>query len=89
MIFIIILEVVKWLTLNLRKKRILVNAKRARKNKAINQKLRTIDQKVETAIAAGDKELAKENLTVAVSEIDKACSKVLFIRTQLQEKCPA
>lgn len=57
------------------KKRILVNAKKAERNKAIKSKVKTMIKKVETAITAGDKELAKENLTVAVSEIDKACSK--------------
>ncbi|NLP16145.1 MAG: 30S ribosomal protein S20 [Clostridiales bacterium] len=57
------------------KKRILVNAKKAERNKAIKSKVKTMIKKVEAAILAEDKELAKANLTIAISEIDKACSK--------------
>jgi small subunit ribosomal protein S20 len=57
------------------KKRILVNAKKTERNKAIKSKVKTMIKKVDTAVAAEDKELAKANLLVAVSEIDMACSK--------------
>ncbi|TAH74770.1 MAG: 30S ribosomal protein S20 [Anaerolineaceae bacterium] len=57
------------------KKRILVNAKKTERNKAIKSKVKTMIKKVDTAITAEDKELAKANLIVAVAEIDKACSK--------------
>jgi small subunit ribosomal protein S20 len=57
------------------KKRILVNAKKAERNKAIKSKVKTMIKKVEAAILAEDKELAKANLNIAISEIDKACSK--------------
>lgn len=32
-------------------------------------------KKVDAAVAAGDKELAKANLKLAISEIDSACTK--------------
>ncbi len=57
------------------KKRILVNAKKTERNKAIRSKVKTMIKKVEAAAAAGDKELAKTNLSLAIAEIDKACSK--------------
>lgn len=57
------------------KKRILVNAKKTERNKAIRSKVKTMIKKVEAAAAAGDKELAKANLSLAIAEIDKACSK--------------
>ncbi len=60
------------------KKRILVNATKAARNKAIKSKVKTMIKKVESAIVAGDKDLAKANLVVAASEIDKACSKGVF-----------
>ena len=58
------------------KKRILVNAKKTERNKAIKSKVKTMIKKVDTAITAEDKELAKARLVL----------KVLCIRTQLQEK---
>ena len=57
------------------KKRILVNAKKTERNKAIKSKVKTMIKKVDSAIAAEDKELAKANLLVAIAEIDSACSK--------------
>ena len=56
-------------------KRILVIAKKTERNKAIKSKVKTMIKKVDAAVAARDKELAKANLTLAVSEIDSACSK--------------
>lgn len=57
------------------KKRILVNAKKAARNKAIRSKVKTMIKKVEAAVAAGDKELAKNSLSLAVKEISMASSK--------------
>lgn len=57
------------------KKRILVNTKKAERNKAIRSKVKTMVKKVDAAVAAKDKELATANLSLAVSEINKACSK--------------
>ena len=60
------------------KKRILVTATKTARNKQIKSKVKTMIKKVDAAVAAGDKELAKANLVQAVSEIDKACSKGVF-----------
>ena len=60
------------------KKRILVNETKAARNKQIKSKVKTMVKKVESAVAAGDKALAKASLVEAVSEIDKACSKGVF-----------
>jgi len=68
------------------KKRILVNAKRAARNKAIRSKVKTMIKKVEAAVAAQDKELAKQALTVAVSEIDKARSKGVIHKNSAARK---
>ncbi|CRZ34242.1 SSU ribosomal protein S20P [Herbinix hemicellulosilytica] len=57
------------------KKRILVNAKKAARNKAIRSKVKTMIKKVEAAVAAGDKEKAQAQLPLAVKEIYMACSK--------------
>jgi small subunit ribosomal protein S20 len=57
------------------KKRILVIAKKTDRNKAIRTKVKTVIKKVETAVTAEDKDLAKANLLLAVAVIDKACSK--------------
>lgn len=57
------------------KKRILVNAKKAERNKAIRTKVKTMIKKVDSAVATGDKEAASTNLPLAVAQINKACSK--------------
>jgi small subunit ribosomal protein S20 len=43
-------------------------------------------KKVETAVAAGDKELARANLVLAESEVDKACSKGVYHRNTAARK---
>jgi len=68
------------------KKRILVNETKALRNKAIKSKVKTVTKKVEAAVAAGDKELAKANLIVAISEIDKACSKGVYHKNTASRK---
>lgn len=60
------------------KKRILVNAKKAARNKAIRSKVKTMIKKVEAAVAAGDKEKAQAQLPLAVKEIYMACSKGIY-----------
>ena len=52
------------------KKRILVIEKKTLRNKMIKSKIKTVIKKLEAAIAANDKELAKERLAVVISEID-------------------
>ncbi len=60
------------------KKRILVNQKRAARNKAIRSKVKTAVKKVDLAILEGDKEAAKAALLNATSVIDKAATKGVF-----------
>ena len=57
------------------KKRILVNAKKAERNKAIKSRVKTMIKKIDAAIVAGDKDLAKQYLPLVVAEIDQACAK--------------
>ena len=68
------------------KKRILVNETKALRNKAIKSKVKTVTKKVEAAVAAGDKELAKANLIVAISEINKATSKGVYHKNTASRK---
>lgn len=68
------------------KKRILVNQTKAARNQMIKSKVKTVIKKVDAAVAAGDKELAKANLVVAVSEIDKACTKGIFHKNTAARK---
>ena len=60
------------------KKRILVAATRADRNKAIKSKIKTYTKKVETAAAA--------ELKVASTEIAKACSKGVYHKNNAARK---
>ncbi len=68
------------------KKRILVNETKAARNKQIKSKVKTMIKKVDAAVAAGNKELAKTSLVEAVSEIDKACSKGVYHKNTASRK---
>lgn len=68
------------------KKRILVNETKAARNKQIKSKVKTMIKKVDAAVAAGDKDLAKTSLVEAVSEIDKACSKGIYHKNTASRK---
>ena len=68
------------------KKRILVTATKAEKNKAIKSKIKTYIKKVEAAVEAADKTAATEALKVATVEIDKACSKGVFHKNNAARK---
>ncbi len=68
------------------KKRILVIETKTARNKQIKSKVKTMIKKVDAAVAAGDKELAKTNLVAAISEIDKACSKGVFHKNTAARK---
>lgn len=68
------------------KKRILVNEKKAMRNKAIKSKVKTMIKKVDAAVAAGDKELVKTSLLEAVSDIDKACTKGVYQKNTAARK---
>lgn len=60
------------------KKRILVNDAKAARNRAIKSKVKTAIKKVDAAVLAGDKELAKAALVEAITTIDKATSKGVY-----------
>ncbi|HHU73505.1 MAG TPA: 30S ribosomal protein S20 [Clostridiales bacterium] len=68
------------------KKRILVNQKKAARNKAIKSKVKTMVKKVETAILAGDQVAAKANLNAAIAELEKACSKGVYHKNTVARK---
>ena len=69
------LEVYELANIKSAKKRILVIETKTARNKQIKSKVKTMIKKVDAAVAAGDKELAKASLVAATTEIDKACSK--------------
>lgn len=68
------------------KKRILVNETKAARNKAIKSKVKTVIKKVDAAVAASDKDLAKSALQTAISEIDKACKKGIYHKNTASRK---
>ena len=68
------------------KKRILVNEKKAARNKAIRSKVKTSIKKVDAAIAAGDKAAAQAALLAATTEIDKATSKGVYHKNTASRK---
>ncbi|WP_130836584.1 30S ribosomal protein S20 [Lachnoclostridium sp. Marseille-P6806] len=68
------------------KKRILTNAKKAEQNKAVKTGVKTATKKVTAALAAGDKDAAKEALVSAVSKIDKAASKGVLKKNTASRK---
>lgn len=57
------------------KKRVLVSAKKAARNKAIRSNVKTVVSNVEKAVANGDKEAAQQALKIAQVAIPKAKSK--------------
>ena len=68
------------------KKRILVIETKTLRNKTIKTKIKTLIKKLETAVAEGNKELAQERLTVAISEIGKAASKGIYHKNNAARK---
>jgi small subunit ribosomal protein S20 len=57
------------------KKRIRQNIKRRERNLVVRTRTRTFVKRARVAIAAGDKEAAREAVRLAASELDKAASK--------------
>jgi small subunit ribosomal protein S20 len=57
------------------KKRILTNEKARKRNQAVRSELKTAIKKVDTAIAAGDKDAATAAALDASRTLDKAASK--------------
>ena len=68
------------------KKRIQVTLVRTERNKAIRSKVKTAIKKVESAVAANDKQLAKVNLKNAIVEITKAASKGVYHKNNASRK---
>ena len=68
------------------KKRILVSATKAERNKAIRSEVKTCIKKVEAAVANNDKAAADSDLTVAISTINKAASKGIYHKNNSARK---
>ncbi len=68
------------------KKRILVNRKKAARNKSIKSRVKTYIKKVDQAIEAKDAEAANEALKVAISEINSAGSKGVYHKNTCARK---
>ena len=68
------------------KKRILVTQTKALRNKMTKSAVKTAVKKVDAAIAANDKELAKAELLKATSAIDKAASKGVYHKNTASRK---
>ena len=68
------------------KKRIQVALVRTERNKSIRSKVKTAIKKVESAVAASDKQLAQANLKNAVVEITKAASKGVYHKNNASRK---
>ena len=68
------------------KKRIKVTETKTLRNKSIKSGVKTAIKKVDAAVAAGDKELAKANLQLAISEIDKATTKGVYHKNTSSRK---
>ena len=68
------------------KKRILVTETRAARNKSIRSEVKTAIKKVEAAVAANDKDAAKAALTVAISTIESASSKGVYLKNNAGRK---
>ena len=68
------------------KKRVLVNQKKAERNKSIKSGVKTAIRKVEAAVAAKDKEAAVAALQNAISTIDKAATKGVYHKNTAARK---
>ena len=68
------------------KKRVLVNQKKADRNKSIKSAVKTSLKKVEAAVVAKDKEAAVAALANAISTIDKAATKGVYHKNNAARK---
>lgn len=68
------------------KKRVLVNQKKADRNKSIKSAVKTSIKKVEAAVVAKDKEAAVAALASAISTIDKAATKGVYHKNNAARK---
>ncbi len=60
------------------KKRVRVTERKTLRNKAIKTRVKSAIKGVEVAVAAGDKDLAKANLTTAISQISRGVTKGIY-----------
>lgn len=68
------------------KKRVLVSAKKAERNKAVKSNVKTVVTNVEKAVASGDKAAAEAALKVAQTAIPKAESKGILHKNNAARK---
>ncbi len=68
------------------KKRILVNKKRADRNKAVKSSVKTAIKKVNAAVSANDKAAASTALSAATSAINKAATKGVYHKNTASRK---
>ena len=68
------------------KKRILTNAKRTERNKAVKSEIRTWVRKFREAAATGDKDASEAALRQASKKLDKAVSKGVIHKNQAANK---
>ena len=68
------------------KKRVLVDQKKADRNKSIKSAVKTSIKKVEAAVVAKDKEAAVAALANAISTIDKAATKGVYHKNNAARK---
>lgn len=68
------------------KKRILVNKKRADRNKAVKSGVKTAIKKVNAAVEANDKAAASAALLAATSAINKAATKGVYHKNTASRK---
>ncbi len=68
------------------KKRVLVAAKNAERNKAVRSRVKTYVKKVYAAVESGDKAAAQEALKAATVELDKAASKGVYHKNTTSRK---
>ena len=80
------LEVLSLANIKSAKKRILVNQKKAAKNKAVRSKVKTAIKKVDAAVLANDKASAQAALKACIIEIDKAMSKGIYHKNTASRK---
>ena len=68
------------------KKRILVNKKKADRNKSVKSAVKTSVKKVYAAIEANDKDAAVEALNNFKSDMGKACTKGVYKKNTVSRK---
>lgn len=68
------------------KKRVLVAARNAERNKAVRSRVKTFIKKVYAAVESGDKAAAQEALKAAEVELTKATSKGVYHKNTTSRK---